>query len=204
MSIKNNLIHIIKCSLKELGIDKEDIIVEIPKDKTKGDYSTNVALTLSSIMHKKPEEIAKIIKNQINDPLIDHIEVAYPGFINFFLSKEYLLNNINTINEQKRNYGKSNVGQNKKINIEYVSANPTGILHVGHGRGATYGDNLARIMSFIGYDVTKEYYVNDAGNQMNNLGISIKERYKEICGLPFQIPEDGYHGKEIITIAEKI
>ena len=204
MSIKNNLIHIIKCSLKELGIDKEDIIVEIPKDKTKGDYSTNVALTLSSIMHKKPEEIAKIIKNQINDPLIDHIEVAYPGFINFFLSKEYLLNNINTINEQKRNYGKSNVGQSKKINIEYVSANPTGILHVGHGRGATYGDNLARIMSFIGYDVTKEYYVNDAGNQMNNLGISIKERYKEICGLPFQIPEDGYHGKEIITIAEKI
>ena len=204
MSIKNNLIHIIKCSLKELGIDKEDIIVEIPKDKIKGDYSTNVALTLSSIMHKKPEEIAKIIKNQINDPLIDHIEVAYPGFINFFLSKEYLLNNINTINEQKRNYGKSNVGQSKKINIEYVSANPTGILHVGHGRGATYGDNLARIMSFIGYDVTKEYYVNDAGNQMNNLGISIKERYKEISGLPFQIPEDGYHGKEIITIAEKI
>ena len=92
----------------------------------------------------------------------------------------------------------------KKINIEFVSANPTGILHIGHGRGATYGDNLARILKFAGYDITKEYYVNDAGNQMNNLGISIKERYKEICGMEAHLPEDGYHGKEIIDIAKNI
>ena len=93
---------------------------------------------------------------------------------------------------------------NKKVNLEYVSANPTGTLHIGHGRGATYGDNLSRIMSYCGYDVTREYYINDAGNQMNNLGISIKERYKELCGLQYNLPEDGYHGKEIITIAKKI
>ena len=111
---------------------------------------------------------------------------------------------INVIIDEGRKYGRSNVGNNKKINIEYVSANPTGILHIGHGRGATYGDSLARIMSFSGFDVTKEYYVNDAGNQMNNLGISIKERYREICGLGCNLPEDGYHGKEIITIAKTI
>ncbi len=204
MSIKDKLIHIIKCSLQKLNIDKDNIVVEIPKDKSKGDYSTNVALTLASTLHQKPEAIAETIKAQINDSLIDRIEVAYPGFINFFISKEYILDNINTINIEKHNYGRSNFGKNRKINLEYVSANPTGILHIGHGRGAAYGDNLARILTFIGYDVTREYYINDAGNQMNNLGISIKERYKEVCGKPWQLPEDGYHGKEIITIAEKI
>ncbi len=210
MSIKNKLIHIIKCSLQELNIDKDTFNVEIPKDKTKGDYSTNVALTLASTLHKKPEDIAKDIKEQLKqvdeqqDNIIDHIEVAYPGFINIFISKRYLLDNINTINIKKKEYGRSNYGGNRKINLEFVSANPTGTLHVGHGRGATYGDNLARILNFIGFDVTKEYYVNDAGNQINNLGISIKERYKEICGLTCQLPEDGYHGKEIITIAKNI
>jgi arginyl-tRNA synthetase len=105
---------------------------------------------------------------------------------------------------KKENYLKSDVGKGEKVNIEYVSANPTGTLHIGHGRGAVYGDNLSRIMSFCGYDVTREYYINDAGNQMNNLGISIKERYKEVCGLECNLPEDGYHGKEIIKIAEEL
>ena len=102
------------------------------------------------------------------------------------------------------NYGKSNYGNDERINIEYVSANPTGTLHIGHGRGAVYGDSLSNIMSWAGYDVIREYYINDAGNQMNNLGISIKERYKEKCGLDCEIPENGYHGNEIINIAENI
>ena len=102
------------------------------------------------------------------------------------------------------NYGKSNYGNDERINIEYVSANPTGTLHIGHGRGAVYGDNLSKLMSFCGYDVTREYYINDAGNQMYNLGVSIKERYKERCGLECELPENGYHGKEIIQLAESL
>ena len=136
--------------------------------------------------------------------MIAKIEVAYAGFINIFISKNYLLNKITEIIELNVNYGKNNIGKNRKINIEFVSANPTGELHIGHGRGATYGDNLARILKYNGFDVTKEYYINDAGNQMNNLGISIKERYKELCGLPCNIPTDGYYGKEIIEIARNI
>src|SRR5699024_7629125 len=115
-------------------------------------------------------EIANtIIKNIDNNNIIKKVEAIAPGFINFYIDEDYLLEKLNEILDKKNNYGKSNYGQNKKINLEYVSANPTGLLHIGHCRGATYGDNLARILTFIGYDVTREYYVNDAGNQMNNL-----------------------------------
>lgn len=206
MSIKNTLKEIIKTSLKDIyQIDKEQIVIEIPKNKQNGDYSTNISLVLRKILNKDSLDIANIIVSNINtNNIIEKIEVSPPGFINFYIKKEYLLENINTILEKKKHYGKNNLGNNQKINIEFVSANPTGILHIGHGRGAAYGDNLARIMSFCGYDVTKEYYINDAGNQMNNLGISIKERYKELCGVYSSIPENGYHGKEIITLAENI
>lgn len=203
MSIKTEIGHIIKCSLNKLNIEK-DVIVEIPKDKRNGDYSTNIALTLTKDLGKNPMDIANMIAENISDDMIEKLEVVRPGFINIFISKKYLLNKLNEIIDKDKNYGKSDIGNNKKINLEYVSANPTGILHVGHGRGATYGDNLSRILSFIGYDVTREYYINDAGNQMNSLGISIKERYKELCGLKCELPEDGYHGKEIITIAKEI
>ena len=209
MSIKNTIAHIIKCSLDKISnlepVSVTNIVVEIPTKKENGDYSTNVALTLTKKLHKSPLDIAQEIINNISEPdVIEEIKIANPGFINFYLKKDYLLNQLNNIIDKNKDYGKNNIGQGKKINIEYVSANPTGILHIGHGRGATYGDSLARIMSYSGFDVTKEYYVNDAGNQMNNLGISIKERYKEICGLPCDLPEDGYHGKEIITIAQII
>lgn len=203
MSIKNKIVSIIKKTLDNLNIDKE-IIVEIPKDKKNGDYSTNIALLLARDLKKNPMEIATYLKDQIKDDMIKNIEVVAPGFINIFINEEYLLKGLNTILKEKNNYGRSNIGNNLKVNLEYVSANPTGLLHIGHCRGATYGDNLSRILSFIGFDVTREYYINDAGNQMNNLAISIKERYKELCGLDFQIPEDGYNGKEIITLAKNI
>ena len=209
MSIKKELAHIIKCSLDKITtleeINEDNIIVEIPAKKENGDYSTNIALTLTKKLHKSPIDIANTIVSNIDEnDIIDDIKIANPGFINFYLKKEYLLSIINKIIDEGKNYGRSTIGNNKKINIEFVSANPTGILHIGHGRGATYGDCLARIMSFSGYDVTKEYYVNDAGNQMNNLGISIKERYREICGQNCNLPKDGYHGKEIIDIAKII
>lgn len=206
MSIKAEIQQIIKKSLSKLNISYEEneIQIEIPKEECNGDYSSNIALVLSKMLHKNPLEIANQIKENIDAAIFAKIEVAHPGFINMYLTKERLLQEITKILNEDKNYGKNDTGNNQKINIEYVSANPTGILHIGHGRGAAYGDNLSRIMTFCGYDVTREYYINDAGNQMNNLGISIKERYKEICGLDYKIPEDGYHGKEIIKIADSI
>ena len=209
MSIKTSIQHIIKCSLTNMNlpdeVDLSNIVVEKPAKKENGDYSSNIALTLTKVLKKSPMLIAEeIVTNIEKQDIIEEIKIANPGFINFYLKKEFLLSQINNIINENKNYGKNNIGNNKKINIEFVSANPTGILHIGHGRGATYGDNLARIMSFSGYDVTKEYYINDAGNQMNNLGISIKERYNEICGLECNLPEDGYRGKEIIELAQSI
>jgi len=206
MSIKKELQQIIKESLNKNNIDFDEnkIIIETPKNESNGDYSTNIALMLTKILHDNPINIANKITDSISKDILEKVEIAPPGFINFTIKKDKLLNVINKVLTEGKNYGKNNAGAKKKVNIEYVSANPTGTLHIGHGRGATYGDNLSRIMSFSGYDVTREYYINDAGNQMNNLGISIKERYKEICGLPCNLPEDGYHGKEIIAIAEKL
>ncbi len=206
MSIKKELAQIIKSSLEKNNIDYklENIVIETPKNGGNGHYATNIALVLASTLHNSPLNIAKTIQESIASEILEKVEVAPPGFINFTLKKEKLLSVINQIITEDKEYGKNNIGNNKRINLEYVSANPTGTLHIGHGRGATYGDNLSRIMSFSGYDVTREYYINDAGNQMNNLGISIKERYKEICGLPCELPEDGYHGKEIITIATEL
>lgn len=206
MNFKEILKEDILKSLNKLNLEKtkEEIIIEIPKTPINGNYSTNIALALASELKKSSREIANAIKMNFSSNIISKVEVAGPGFINFFINKECLYDVLNEILDKKKNYGKSNIGQNKKINIEYVSVNPTGIMHVGHGRGAAYGDNLSRILSFTGYDVTREYFINDAGNQMNNLGISIKERYKELLGFPFDLPEDGYHGKEIITIAEEI
>ena len=206
MSIKKRLQAIIKTALDDMNIDfdLEKIVIETPKDAKNGDYSTNIALLLTKIVKDNPMNIASKISNLIKDNSIEKVDIAAPGFINIYLTKKCLLEEINKIIEQDKNYGKNNFGNQEKINLEYVSANPTGTLHIGHGRGAAYGDNLSRLLSFCGYDATREYYINDAGNQMNNLGISIKERYKELCGLECNLPEDGYHGKEIITIAKKI
>ena len=206
MSIKRELQEIIKKSLDKnnISFDQSRIVIETPKDELHGNYSSNIALLLTKELKKAPMEIAEIIKKGISNSIIDKIEIAKPGFINFYLNNDRLKSEINKIINEGKNYGKSNIGNSKKIDIEYVSANPTGTLHIGHGRGAAYGDNLSRIMAYCGYDVTREYYINDAGNQMNNLGISLKERYKEICGLECNLPEDGYHGKEIIELAKKI
>lgn len=201
--MKEELKKIISKAL-ENDIKEEDIAIEVPKDKKNGDFSTNVAMKLSKQLQKTPIEIANMIKDNINEENIDKIEIAGPGFINFYVNKNYLFENIKKILTEKENYGKVNVGNNEKINLEYVSVNPTGIIHLGHARGACFGDSLARILSFAGYDVTREYYINDAGNQMLNMAKSIKERYKEVCGLEANMGEDFYYGNEIIDVAKKI
>jgi len=203
--MKEYLSEIINSSLKKLNITYEnEIKIEIPKNKENGDYSTNVALELCKVLRKNPTEIAENIKNTIKDNKIKKIEVASPGFLNFFVDQNYLLENINNVIDQNELYGSCNIGNGKKVNIEFVSANPTGILHLGNARGGAYGDSLARILSFAGFEVTKEYYVNDAGMQINNLGLSIQARYKTLCGIETSIPENGYHGPEISVIADDI
>lgn len=184
----------------------DDIILEIPKDKDHGDYATNCAMRLAKVAKKKPLDIANEIVEKISnmDLNLSKIEIAGPGFINFTIDKKFLLNVVTKINKENNQYGSSNLGNNQKICLEFVSANPTGYLHVGHGRGAAYGDSLARIMTKAGYNVHKEHYVNDAGNQITNMALSVYERYKELFGLDCELKDDYYHGKEIITVAQML
>lgn len=200
--MKEKIIALIQTVLDELKLDSIDIKLEIPKNKENGDYSSTIALQLAKIMKQNPMDIAQKIAKMIDSSLIEKIDVASPGFINFYLKKDYLLDNIMQVILANDKYGSCKIGNNRKINIEFVSANPTGILHMGNARGGAYGDSLARIMSFCGYDVTKEYYLNDAGNQINKLGNSIRSRYLTLCGIENEFPENGYPGNEIYDIAK--
>ena len=207
MNLKKSLQKIIYDALGDLNINYEfnAIMVEVPKNKENGDFSSNIAMKLASSLKENPRNIAqKIVEKLNNNEKIEKVELAGAGFINFYLSKEYVFSKVKEVIELSRNYGRSNIGNNEKVNIEFVSANPTGILHLGTARGASYGANLANVMNFAGFNVTKEYYINDAGNQINNLGISILERYKGLCGLKENMPQDGYYGKEIVDIAQTI
>ncbi len=196
--IKEEIINIIKSFENIL----ENVEISIPSSKENGDYSTNVAMKLASEIKKSPLDIANDIQSKFFLEEIDRIEVKKPGFINFFIKDNEKVNIINEIINKKENYGRSNIGKGKKINIEFVSANPTGIMHLGNARGGAYGDNLSRIMSFCGYEVNKEYYVNDLGNQVNNLGKSLQCRYLQALGIEKDMPEDGYFGKDIIEIGK--
>ena len=195
-------------NIKELGYYTEglEVVLEIPKDKENGDYATNVAMRLARVARKAPMVIAGEIIEKFNKEKthISKVEAAGSGFINFTLDIDYLLRVVLLINKEKDNYGKVNYGNGQKVLLEFVSANPTGYLHLGHGRGAAYGDSLANVMNKAGFNVDKEHYVNDAGNQITNMALSVYERYKELYGLPIDFKEDYYHGKEIITIAEMI
>ena len=195
----------VKCNFVE-DYEIDQITIEIPKEKSHGDYSTNIAMQLTRLLRKNPRMIAEQLIEAIDkeEANIDSIEIAGPGFINMFMKKDALTSIIKEVLAEKDDYGKSDAGKGIKYNVEFVSANPTGDLHLGHAKGAAVGDSICRIMSAAGYDVTREYYINDAGNQMYNLGVSIKERYKERCGVEFAIPENGYHCKEIIVIAESL
>ena len=202
--MKELLIEAINDSLKKLDFKDISVEIDVPKQKDFGDYSTNIAMKLTKILGKNPLEIANLIVENINNDNITKMEVKAPGFINFFVKKDYLVENIKKVLTEKDRYGSSNIGNGKKVNIEFVSANPTGILHLGNARGGAYGDSLARIMRFSGFDVTEEYYINDAGNQINNLGESLKSRYYEVCGKDYPLPDEGYHGKEIIEMAKNL
>ncbi len=205
MDNKEQLKLNIQSALKKLGVDLElsAIVIDNSKSVEHGDFASNVALKYARSAGKTPLEFANALINELDMNLIEKVEIAGPGFINFFMKKDSLTSVIKKIISENDNYGR---GENKnfKINVEFVSANPTGDLHVGHARGAAIGDSISRILAFDGYDVTREYYINDAGNQIDHLAESIRERIKEYLGLPFELPEDGYHGEDVKNIAEII
>ncbi|MFE6166535.1 arginine--tRNA ligase [Viridibacillus arvi] len=183
-----------------------NIHLETPKDKTNGDYATNIAMQLTKLAKKPPRAIAEAIIENLDTTgtAIEKIDIAGPGFMNIVLRKDYLAEVITTVLAQGAEYGRSLAGANEKVQVEFVSANPTGDLHLGHARGASVGDSLCNVLDFAGYDVSREYYINDAGNQINNLASSLEARYKQALGLEATMPEDGYHGQDIIDIAGKL
>jgi len=209
--IYENLKNFIKTATLNAFNNEEfvnDIVVEIPRDAKIADYSTNIAMRLAKPLKQNPMDIATKIVEELNKIAvgIETIEIARPGFINFKMKKSALGNVINDIFEKGDDYGRNNVGKGVKLDYEYVSANPTGDLHLGHARGAAWGDSVTRLLNFSGYDCLREYYINDAGNQINMLGRSLIARYFELFGRgdEMPIPEDGYHAQDIVEVAKII
>ena len=181
-----------------------EIVVEKPKDEKMGDFSTNIGMTLAKSERKNPKTIAESVARHLKSGDLSKVEVAGPGFINIKMSQDFFLKRLRNAVSQGENFGSSDSGQGTKVMIEFVSANPTGPLHVGHGRGAAVGDCLARIMKKAGYDLSTEYYINDVGNQMNFLGRSTWLRYRELKGEAIEFPEDHYRGDYIKDIAQEV
>ena len=206
LDIETKIKSAIQKALSKLGVEVElsNIVIERSKDPTHGDYASTVAMQMARQLHKAPRQIAEDIINTIDRDGIEKIEIAGPGFINFFMKNDSLTAIIKTILDEGSEYGNSKVKHEGKINVEFVSANPTGDLHLGHARGAAIGDVICNLYKKAGYDVTREYYVNDAGNQINNLAKSLEARYHEVCNDPIPFPEDGYHGGDLIKLAELI
>ena len=191
--------------LKEFGIeaDENDIVIERSRDTAHGDYATNCAMKFAKRVGKNPRQFAQELSEKLNLDFVEKIEIAGPGFINFFLKHGALTDVLKTIFEQGASFGRAE-RNGIKVDVEYVSANPTGDLHLGHTRCAAVGDVISSLLDWAGYDVTREYYVNDCGNQVEHLGHSIRARYHEAFGEPLDLADDDYHGQDLIAIAEQI
>ncbi|MDR4433396.1 arginine--tRNA ligase [Bacillus tequilensis] len=208
--MKDVLKEEIKAAVLKAGLAEEsqipNVVLETPKDKTHGDYSTNMAMQLARIAKKAPRQIAEEIVASFDKgkASIEKLDIAGPGFINFYMNNQYLTKLIPSVLEAGEAYGETNIGNGERVQVEFVSANPTGDLHLGHARGAAVGDSLCNVLSKAGYDVSREYYINDAGNQINNLALSVEVRYFEALGLEKPMPEDGYRGEDIIAIGKRL
>lgn len=208
--IQGKLKQEIRSAVLKAGLAAEEqipeVVLEKPKDKSHGDYSTNMAMQLARVAKKAPRQIAEEIRDHIDGSKasIEKIDIAGPGFINFYMDNSYLTALVPAILEHGHQYGRSNAGNGEKIQVEFVSANPTGDLHLGHARGAAVGDSLCNILDMAGYDVSREYYINDAGNQVHNLALSVEARYFQALGIDKPMPEDGYHGQDVIDIGKDL
>lgn len=207
--VKSTLIEEIKASIEKANLaeDIPEIKVEIPKDTKNGDYSTNIAMVLTKVAKRNPREIAQAIVDNLDTSKanVKQVDIAGPGFINFYLDNQYLTAVIPEAINKGDKFGCAEESKNTNILLEYVSANPTGDLHIGHARNAAVGDSLANILIAAGYNVTREYYINDAGNQITNLARSIETRFFEALGdTSHEMPADGYNGKDIIEIGKDL
>ncbi|NLO76219.1 MAG: arginine--tRNA ligase [Clostridia bacterium] len=183
-----------------------DFTLEIPREKAHGDFATNVAMLLSKENRMAPRQIAQIILDNFANiqQYVEKIEIAGPGFINFYLGTDWLYEVLPLVIKEDKRYGCSDLGQGKRIQVEFVSANPTGLLHMGNARGAALGDSLCNVLTAAGYEVTREFYINDAGNQIENFGKSLEARYLQLLGQEADFPEEGYHGEDIIETVKNI
>jgi arginyl-tRNA synthetase len=183
-----------------------EFVLEVPKEKSHGDFSTNIAMQLTRIAKQNPRAIAEAIIGGMNlaRAAVSKVDVAGPGFINFTLDRSFLVNVIAQVSEAGSTFGRINLGNGERVQVEFVSANPTGSLHLGHARNAAFGDSLCKVLAFAGYDVSREYYINDAGNQINNLSLSLEARYFQALGQDCPMPEDGYHGEDIKGFAQDL
>ncbi|ACV61015.1 arginyl-tRNA synthetase [Desulfofarcimen acetoxidans DSM 771] len=214
--VRVNLKRILECAFKDInnnGIFHADklpeFVVEVPREKGHGDFASNLAMMLAKPARMAPRRIAEIFVEHLNEEiksdkqdgsfiLLDRVEVAGPGFINFYLNPAWVYETLRIIETEGNDYGRVMLGSGKKVQVEFVSANPTGLLHMGNARGAALGDCLASLLDFAGYQVTREFYVNDAGNQIENFGLTLEARYLQLLGQDCPVPEDGYHGLDII------
>ena len=211
MDIKDTLSAAIEQAAKDAiaaGVFPEGelpkIVLEVPPQKEFGDFATNFAMQSARVFRKNPRQIAEELAKRIEGDWLDHTQIAGPGFLNFYLKGNVLYDSFQKILEAGESFGQLPAKNAPKIQVEYVSANPTGPLHVGHGRGAAAGSALVNLLRAAGYPVESEYYINDAGNQMNNLARSVNARYLELLGRDVEFPEDGYHGQDIVDTAKRI
>jgi arginyl-tRNA synthetase len=210
--MKSELQHLIVSALQQMQISHGTVSVERTKDPSHGDFATNAALVLAKQVGMKPQDLAQRLVDTIESTRggadlgaisrhIARMEVAGPGFINFHLSDGAYHGVVEDVLRLGDRYGRSNLGAGKRVQVEFVSANPTGPLHVGHGRGAAYGAAVADLLAYVGFDVHREYYVNDAGRQMDILATSVWLRYLELCGEALDFPSNGYKGDYVWDIA---
>ncbi|MBO6179055.1 MAG: arginine--tRNA ligase [Selenomonadaceae bacterium] len=211
METKEKIIGAIKIAVDKAveegllpGAELPEIQLEVPPEKSMGDFATNIAMQSARVMRQNPRKIAEIIAKNLEGDWLEKTDVAGPGFLNIYLKSNVLYDSFQKIYEKGDEFGKLPPKNAGKIQVEYVSANPTGPLHVGHGRGAAFGSALVNLLRAAGYDVESEYYINDAGNQMDNLAKSVNARYLELFGKDVTFPEDGYHGADIVDTAKRI
>ena len=205
--MKNALTEAFREIISTLNYPETNIVVQLPKNPEHGDFATNLALQLAGKLDENPREIAQILSDKLKTDypgLVDSTDIAGPGFINISINKNAIVSQLLSVLTLNKEYGKSNFGEGKIAQVEFVSANPTGPLTVGHGRGAILGDVISSILQWNGYKVDREYYYNNAGRQMHRLGESVKSRYLELLGEKTEFPEEGYEGEYIVKIAKKL
>ncbi|AUJ23543.1 arginine--tRNA ligase [Virgibacillus dokdonensis] len=204
--VKTSILEaLVRAKLVDQKVNIPQIVLEKPNNEQHGDYATNIAMQLTKMAKQSPRQIAQAIVDHIDvaGTYIRKVDIAGPGFINIFMDYDYLTPLVPYILEEQADYGKHDT-KDYRIQIEFVSANPTGDLHLGHARGASYGDALGNVLEAAGYHVEREYYINDAGNQMHNLALSVEARYMQALGREAEMPADGYYGQDIIDIGKKL